>query len=203
MAAIRREQFDQALALQPDLMTIFGGVNDLLSATRDFAAIRRDYDEMFAAARAAGATVLTFTVPAPGRVNALARPLDGAARQLNETIRAVAAAHGGLVMEFADPEWSVDPRLWFEDRLHSSPLGHELAAAALAWRLGVPGFGPGWGAPLDESSSRSSAADRIRSHAHWLRRHLIPFLIWKARGLPFGAGIEPKRPQLEVVTRRT
>ena len=39
---IRKTQFDAALALEPDLMTIFGGVNDAVSVRCDFAAMRLD-----------------------------------------------------------------------------------------------------------------------------------------------------------------
>ena len=40
---IRTSQFDRAIALEPDLMTIFGGVNDVIALRWDFAAIRSDY----------------------------------------------------------------------------------------------------------------------------------------------------------------
>jgi lysophospholipase L1-like esterase len=42
-------------------------------------------------------------------------------------------------MDFLQHPIIPDPRLFSEDRLHASELGHEHLAAALAWRLGIEG----------------------------------------------------------------
>src|SRR3712207_714599 len=51
---VRRTQFFRALAMQPDLMTAFAGVNDVIGAGYDLAAVRAELVAMFGAARAAG-----------------------------------------------------------------------------------------------------------------------------------------------------
>ena len=43
MSEIRTRQLDDALAMRPDLMTVFGGVNDVIGPRCDFDAIRADY----------------------------------------------------------------------------------------------------------------------------------------------------------------
>src|SRR4029453_12289557 len=52
LSEIRTRQFDAAMRMQPDLFSIFGGPNDLLSVTCDFAGIRADLAAIFGEARA-------------------------------------------------------------------------------------------------------------------------------------------------------
>jgi lysophospholipase L1-like esterase len=42
LSEIRTTQFAAAMRMQPDLFSIFGGANDMLSVTCDFAGIRAD-----------------------------------------------------------------------------------------------------------------------------------------------------------------
>jgi lysophospholipase L1-like esterase len=42
LGQIRATQFEPAMAMQPDLLSIFGGANDLLAVTCDFAGIKAD-----------------------------------------------------------------------------------------------------------------------------------------------------------------
>lgn len=60
----------------------------------------------------------------------------------NARIRAAAARHGVLAVETDGIPFSTDPRSWGPDRLHLSPLGHRLAAAAVAHALGLPDVDP-------------------------------------------------------------
>ena len=115
---IRNTQFDDALAMSPDLMTIFGGVNDVLVPAHDLQGIRDDYEAMFSEATASGITVLTFTVPDPSSYNPFGKRLKDKLFKLNDVIRSVADRYGALVMDFQSHPIAEDPRLWFEDRLH-------------------------------------------------------------------------------------
>ena len=69
---IRNPQFDDALALRPDLMTVFGGVNDVIGFGCDLEEMGADLAAMFGEARADDFTVLTFTLPDPTSINPLA-----------------------------------------------------------------------------------------------------------------------------------
>ena len=62
---VRLTQFDSALAMRPDLMSIFAGANDLLSVECDFVMIGADLAAMFGEARGRECTVVTFTMPDP------------------------------------------------------------------------------------------------------------------------------------------
>ena len=72
LSEIRATQFDAAMAMRPDLLSIFGGANDLLSVTCDFAGIGADLAAMFGEARSRDSTVVTFTMPDPFSINPFA-----------------------------------------------------------------------------------------------------------------------------------
>jgi len=201
MHDIRRTQLDAAVALRPDLLSVFGGVNDVIGRHCDFATIRTDYEAAFVAARRIGATALTLTMPDPAAINPLGRHLRDRMYALNAIIRSEAEAHGALVMDFQRYPVARDPRLWFEDRLHGNALGHALTAAALAWRLGVPGSDERWARPLSEALVRPRAREQLVSDVDWAVNHLAPWLGRNIRGVPRGLGILPKRPVPTVVPR--
>jgi lysophospholipase L1-like esterase len=145
LSEIRTTQFDAAMAMQPDLFSIFGGANDMLSVTCDFAGIRADLAAIFGEARSRGCTVVTFTMPDPSSINPFGRRFRGRMFHFNDIIREEAERYGVLVMDFQHYPIIQDPRLFSEDRLHGNELGHERVAAALAWRLSIEGadeFGP-------------------------------------------------------------
>ena len=68
LSEIRATQLDAAMAMHPDLLSIFGGANDLLSVTCDFAGIRADLAAIFGEARSRDCTVVTFTMPDPSSI---------------------------------------------------------------------------------------------------------------------------------------
>src|SRR5438552_16003088 len=60
---IRDQQLKPALAMRPDLATVFSGTNDVLALRFDARAVAQDIEAMLRALRAGGATVLSFTLP--------------------------------------------------------------------------------------------------------------------------------------------
>ena len=107
LSEIRTTQFDAAMAMQPDLLSIFGGANDLLSVTCDFAGIRADLAAIFGEARSRDCTVVTFTMPDPSSINPFGRRLRGRMLQFNDIIREEADRYGVLVMDFQ--HYPIDP----------------------------------------------------------------------------------------------
>jgi lysophospholipase L1-like esterase len=194
MHEIRTGQLADALAMRPDLLTIFGGMNDVIGPRPDFAQIRADHVIIFGEARRDGATVLTFTMPDPAAINPLGARLRDRVSRLNDIIRTEADRRGVLVMDFEAYPVAEDPRLWFEDRLHGNELGHSTVAAALAWRLGVPGFDESWADPLEEPPARLRPREQLVGDFDWAVHYLAPWLGKGIRRLPHGQGIERKRP---------
>ncbi len=194
MQEIRLTQLADALAMEPDLVTVFGGVNDAIAARCDFASIRADYVIIFGEARRQGAEVLTFTMPDPAKINPLGAHLRERVARLNQVIRSEAERFGVLVMDFESYPVVEDPRLWFEDRLHGNELGHVLTARALAWRLGLPGFDESWAEPFDSELDRPKPRQQLTGDIDWAVHYLAPWLGKGIRRIPHGRGIQRKRP---------
>src|SRR4029453_4795822 len=134
------------------LFSIFGGANDLLSVTCDFAGIRADLAAIFGEARSRQCTVVTFTMPDPSSINPFGRRLRNRMLHFNDIVRDEAERYGVLVMDFQHYPIIQDPRLFSEDRLHGNELGHQRVAAAMAWRLGIEGAAPPWGGPISQGT---------------------------------------------------
>lgn len=199
--AIRTDQLDDALAMRPDLLTVFAGVNDVIGPICDFDLVRAELVIMFGEARRADCTVVTFTVPDPSAVNPLAVRLRDRMTRLNVIIRSEAERFGVLLVDFAAYPVAADPRLWFDDRLHANTLGHTRIAAALAWRLGLPGFDEGWAEPLPEEPDSRTRRERLTGDVDWARHYLAPWVGNGIRGRPARLGVERKRPVPALVPR--
>lgn len=198
---VRTRQLDDALAIQPDLLTVFAGVNDILGPRCDFALIRAETVIIFGEARRAGCTVATFTMPDPAAINPLAANLRERVRRLNSIIRGEAEHFGVLLVDFEEYPVAEDPRLWFDDRLHGNTLGHTRVAAALAWRLGVAGFDEGWAEPLTDALAARSRRERLTGDVDWAVHYLAPWVGKGIRRIPLGLGIGPKRPVPTIVPK--
>jgi lysophospholipase L1-like esterase len=195
---IRDEQLAPALAMRPDLATVFSGTNDVVARRFDLAAVTADMEHLQRALVQGGATVLTFTLPDLTPVLPLARPLAPRIRAMNEALRSAASRTGAILVDFAAYPVATDPRLWSEDRFHANALGHERIAQALAHALGLPGADEAWQEPLP-GEPFGSRAERWRADLQWTSRHLWP---WMARSL-FGKAAErsrsPRRPELAPI----
>jgi lysophospholipase L1-like esterase len=201
MKEIRTRQFDDALAMQPDLLSAFGGVNDVILPRCDLDSIRADYVIIFGEARRQDVTVLTFTVPDLASINPLGVAFRDRVTKLNDLIRTEAERYGVVLMDFEQYPVAQDPRLWFADRLHSNDLGHQIVAAALAWRLGIEGCDDSWTIPLEGEPMRPRGRQLLTSDIDWAMHYLAPWLGKGIRGLRTGYGIERKRPIPTVVPK--
>jgi uncharacterized protein (DUF952 family)/lysophospholipase L1-like esterase len=197
LGAIHADQLAPALAMRPDLVTVMGGLNDLMRPSVDLDALAAHLDAMLAALREAGATVLTNTFPDPSAIAPLFRRLVPRVAGHNERIRSVAAAHGALVVDFAAHGVGTDFRIWSPDRIHANSLGHTMIAAAFADTLGIAGFSY-WTDPLP-SGAPISGLRRTGRELRWLGRDVAPWVVRRMRGRSSGDGITAKRPTLAPV----
>jgi lysophospholipase L1-like esterase len=192
---IRDEQLGPALALRPDLVTLFTGTNDVVKRTFNVEDVHRDVEYMQRAFIEQGATVIGFTLPDMSIVMPIARPIAGRVRALNEALRAASASSGAILVDFAKHSVGSDPRLWGADRLHANSLGHERIAAGLAWGLGLPGTDESWSDPLPTPWSRSLMAN-VLAELRWQRDYFFPWVWRHLRGRSSGDGRRCKRPDL-------
>lgn len=195
---VYEEQLTPALALRPDLATVFAGLNDLLRRRYDPDVTAGHIEAMFTALRGAGATVLTLTLPDLSRIVPYARIVRPRLVAYNDTIRELAAATGVLVLDLAAEPVTVDPRLWSVDRLHASTLGHERIAAGFCSLLTLEHPGPHWASPLPDAPRRRAHA-LVAAELMWAQRYFTPWIIRRLRGRSSGDGRLPKRPELSPV----
>ncbi len=172
-------QLEPALALAPDLATVFSGTNDVIAADFDADAFARDMGTMQHALARTGATVLTFTLPDLTPLMPLARRIAPRILALNERLRAVSRASGTRLVDFAAHPVATDRRLWNADRIHANAAGHARIAAALAHALELPGTDARWSEPV-QPPLRDGPLVRAAREAWWRTRYLLPYLAARA-----------------------
>ena len=145
---------------------------------------------------AQGARVATVTFPDIGRIAPLARPLAPRVLAFNARLREAARRHGVIVAD-SEPHAAVtDRRLWSADRLHASPRGHALIAAAVAHALALPGSDDSWTRPLPPAAAARSGMRTVGAELRWACTFLGPWLLRRLRGRSSGDGRQAKRPAL-------
>jgi len=198
---ILETQLERALAMRPDLATVFAGTNDIIRRRVDPDAVAADLRTMHRAFHEVGATVLTITMPDLSRVIPGAGRLRPRLEAINAATRAICAETGSLCADLTRYPGAEDPRFWSDDRLHANALGHARIAEGLAHRLGLPGFNDSWAVPLPPIP-RASMATRLAAELRWMQRHLLPWLWRHATDRSSSDGITAKRPELTLVVER-
>lgn len=192
---VRERQLAAALAMRPDLATVFCGTNDVTARRFDAVAVAADIAEMQRALRDAGATVLSFTLPDLTPLMPVARLIAGRIRRLNAALAEGARASGALLVDFAAYPVATDRRFWHEDRIHANAAGHARIAEALAEALGLPGSSAAWREP-PPAGAPVTRGQWGAAEVRWWRRHLLPWVWQGLRGISDGDGRGPKRPVL-------
>jgi lysophospholipase L1-like esterase len=194
---VRETQLRAALALAPDFALVVAGVNDVLRPRFDRDGLRDDLCAMHAELAAAGARVLSFTMPDMARVAPLAVVLRRRLEFLNSVTLQCRERYGSLVVDLASVPAASHPALWHTDRLHGNSEGHRRIAAALAEAVGYQVAD--WRAepPCEPKLSRWRVA---RDETVWAGSHLLPWAWEHARGPSPGKAVTCKRPHLLPVT---
>jgi lysophospholipase L1-like esterase len=192
---IRAEQVPTVARLRPDLVTLFGGGNDVLQGRT--ATLAADLDAIVGTLSEVAGTVVVFTLPD------LARRLPGMGwlrprvNALNDLIFATADRHGVLLVDVREDPWAEDIRLYGADRLHLGELGHRRVAGHLLATLGRPA--DDWLGPLP-AAVREPVWQVLARQWIWLRHHVAPavhdLVRNKLLGREPGDGFVAKRPDL-------
>ena len=132
---VEQQQVDQALALEPDLVTIVCGANDVLLSTRpDASEYAQRLSRMFERLRreAPSAEILTATYPDISqfldlRPRSRARVEQGL-RLFNEACKRVADRHGVALLDGFDHPDAAEREIYGDDGFHPSEEGHRRAA---------------------------------------------------------------------------
>nr|WP_238949943.1 SGNH/GDSL hydrolase family protein [Mycobacterium sp. IDR2000157661] len=195
MDEIVAEQIQPAAMLEPDLVTIYAGMNDLLAVRKDIDAMMARYADALKSLQQTGALVLTFTAADLGTVP-LFRRLRGRAAVYNELLRAIADDLGIRLVDFWRFAEFRDPCLWDSDRVHLSPLGHERMAAKVLDSIAISHRLTSASAALLTSTPPEFD---FRANLRWTAAFAAPWVARRLRRVTPGAGVEPKSTTLARV----
>lgn len=192
------EQLPQALAMQPDLITVCIGMNDVTRPGPYFGQALRELDELHTRLAGCGATIVTTTFPDVTRILPVGRVITPRIELINDEIRTAARRHGFRLVDLYAAPSMTDPATWSADRVHGSTRGHMLFAAAAAEALALAGCSHDW-ADLDGPARRPSLGSLAYSQALWTQNMLMPWLWRYMLGRSAGDGRGPKRPRLGLL----
>ncbi len=104
---VEREQMEPTLAMNPNLVSLIAGLNDVIRPGSDVDAVLDRMDGMQARLVASGATVLTITYPDPRGlipVRRLGEYMHDRFAAFNQGLREIAIRHGSLLLEIEPHE---------------------------------------------------------------------------------------------------
>ena len=197
-------QVPAALALDPDILTIHAGANDVLRPSTDLDSLIARYDSVIAGVTSPSLTVVMFTsIGRAGGTGRLANSLAERFGRYNAGIREISARYETVLVDLERIPVLADRRMWHEDRLHLNRDGHARVAAACLDALGVRdsvilGGPDAWwttSLPTDTQGSMRKA----QSDATWVVNHLVPWVVRRLRGVSSGDSITAKQPSLSVI----
>ncbi|MGV9798582.1 SGNH/GDSL hydrolase family protein [Mycobacterium sp. NPDC003449] len=189
------DQLPRALAMNPDLVTVCIGMNDVTRPGRAFDRALTDLDRIYAALSGSGATVVTTTFPDITQILPVGRLLSRRVLRINSAITGAAARYRFRLVDLYSAPSMREAETWSPDRIHGSARGHMLFAAAAAEALGLPGSSHDW-ALASGVAQPQSFRSRAYSQALWTQNMLMPWIWRHLRGRSAGIGREPRRPAL-------
>lgn len=193
LADVVGPQLEDALALEPDLVSIVGGGNDILRPRADVDRLAVQLDGAVARLRASGADVLLCT-PVDPRFAPVIRHTRSRVATVTAHINAIARERGAYVIDMWAMRVLRDGRLWSTDRIHLTPEGHaRVAAEAYAALTGAQRLGAPWREPLGDDLPETDLG--LRANAAWAREHAAPWVRRRLTGRSSGDTVTPKRPQ--------
>lgn len=182
-------QLGPALALNPDLVTLSAGGNDMVFRRSDPDRLAEKIDIGVEQLARSGATVVLFAGPDWGATPVFSQ-IRGKVAIYNENLHTVAARHGAIMVDLWFLRELSSPGMWDRDRLHFSPLGHHTIAAAVLNALNVPHTLK----PLEPKPTPAQGWKKARTEdLAWAREFLVPWVIRQIKH-PAEEALTAKRP---------
>lgn len=194
MTQILTEQIDVAVAMNPTLVTIYSGINDILRPKVDIDAMMDRYAAGLAKLAATGARILVFT-GFDANTSKIFTSIRGRTAIYNELLREVAEKHGAELVDYWRFREYDDWRMWGIDRMHMSTPGHINMANRVLEQLGetvripLPDLPP---IPV------RTTAESLRENAEWTREYVGPWVSRRLRGVSSGDNLSARWPTLQA-----
>ncbi len=192
LSQVFREQLEPALAMEPDLVSLYAGGNDLMRPKVNIDALMRAYRAAVTLMVKSGARVVLFT-GVDGGEDPVFRKMRGRVAIYNEHVRAIAAEHSCVLVDMWGMRQLRDRRMWSPDRLHLNSLGHTEIAISVLDGLGVSHELTR--AVLGDAPSVDRRIQRAENW-RWAREHVVPWVVRRVRGESSGDVIQPRWPEL-------
>ncbi|CAM3630188.1 SGNH/GDSL hydrolase family protein [Kibdelosporangium persicum] len=193
------EQIPAAARLNPDLVALFGGGNDIMSGGYSERIVARRVDHAVRALTELAPTVVVFTLSDIADRMPFGWRMGPRIEALNAAIREAAVSYGAVLVDLWPDQAARDSRYFGPDRLHLAGIGHRRLAAHLLSRLGIS-HDASWLEPLPGVAARPS----LMSNVQWVYQQVWPVVRGRIRnrliGRQPGDGVLPKRPHLLPVT---
>ncbi|MFF3397373.1 SGNH/GDSL hydrolase family protein [Streptomyces sp. NPDC002659] len=186
------EQVDAAVAMQADVVTLVGGLNDTLRPKCDMGRVRGLLEE--AVEKLTPSCRQLVLMRSPGRNGPVMERFRPRMEELFGYVDELAARHGALVVDLYGSEVLGDQRMWDVDRLHLTAEGHRRVAEAVWQTLGHDAE-EDWQALLP-SAVRPGWAVRRVGDLRFARQYLGPWVARRLTGRSSGDGRPSKRPEL-------
>ena len=184
------EQLEPALAMEPTLITLYAGGNDVMDFGTKIADILDEYSFLVSRLAQTGATLVLFT-----GYDVEVAPLLGRLRRknhaYNDGVRRIAAQYGAIVVDYAAFTAYQNAHMWGADRLHMSKAGHKYLAAQVLDALGVPHSITA----REKRKASRGVRQRAREHREWVTEWVLPLVGRKLRGTTLGDTLNPRWPE--------
>ncbi|MFH9235021.1 SGNH/GDSL hydrolase family protein [Streptomyces globisporus] len=178
------EQVEAAAALQADVVTLVGGLNDTLRPKCDMGLVKGRLEE--AVERLAPSCKQLVLMRSPARNGPVLERFRGRMEELFTLVDGLAERYGATVVDLYSAPSLSDPRMWDVDRLHLTAEGHRRVAEALWQTLGLPAEEDWWTQPPATAPPRW--ASRRTEDIRFARQHLAPWIGRRLTGRSSGDG---------------
>ncbi len=176
---VRHGQLPAALARRPDLATLLVGLNDVVRAGFDPAAVTVELHEVVDALLASGCPVLLVRLHDPGVMLPLPPLLTAGLRRglaarvgvLQSAVDVLAGRAGVHVLDLADVPGLAASAAWAPDRIHPSSAGHRAISVDACAALRRAGIDVAPLGPEEAAGAGPSALAQVR----WLVGHGLPW----------------------------
>ncbi|TVZ80679.1 lysophospholipase L1-like esterase [Streptomyces sp. BK340] len=187
------EQVEVAAAMNPDVITLVGGLNDTLRPKCDMGRVRGLLTE--AVERLAPSCGQLVLMRSPGRQGPVLERFRPRMEELFACVDELAERHGALVVDLYGAPSLADPRMWDVDRLHLTAEGHRRVAEAVWQTLGYEPEDGEWRTPMPATAPPGWGTRRV-ADARFAKQHLLPWIGRRLTGRSSGDGRPAKRPEL-------